>query len=362
MTKTDDIIKLELTSIGHYKTLKMRGFVGSSNYDQELWVNGGLTFRYNEKSYGSNDFAWYKEEKWVEPGTGIACDAKPVIVIECTDCLNTRSYGTAQIQRFHRAYGPFMNGNMICIYYLKEGEYAVRNDLSLAVYYANLVEKYKERKCAYLITSQLSDIKKLVHLIGNHGECSEEVWEFVDSILTQMKQHFENHFKGKYGSYEDYLNKHYIFKCPDGNWIKYIGAKERSFTDSSIRYGHIVLGEAFVAHYLLAGKELIGQGKKIKYYFPLINNTELQTMRSTLTRDKEFAILNDITYWDVITYDQVVFDDQQIKMDILPFRTADLNKQRKVWNVVRDKIENAFKKGKFKIISSVDYCFNLSDI
>ena len=47
MPKTDDIIKQELTNIGNYKNLFMRGFIGSSNYDQELWVDGGLTFRFN---------------------------------------------------------------------------------------------------------------------------------------------------------------------------------------------------------------------------------------------------------------------------------------------------------------------------
>ena len=349
MSKTDDIIKQELTNVGNYKNLYMRGFIGSSNYDQELWIDGGITFRFNGRSYGSNDFAWYKKEKWIEPSTGVICNEKPVIVIEGTDCLNTRSFGTAQIQRFHHAYGPFMNGGIICIYYLKEGEYEVRNDLSLAVYYANIVEKYKDRKCAYLITSQISDIEKLVKLVGDYGEYHEKVWDFVDEILDEMKQHFLNHYNGKYSNYEEYLNSHYIFKCKDGNWIKYIGAKERSFTDSSIRYGHIVLGEAFVAHYLLAGKGLIPNDKKVHYYFPLINSTELSEMKLTLTKDKEFAILTNTTYWYVIKYDNVVFDDASIKTDILPFRTADLNKQRKAWNVVRKKIESAFKKSKFII-------------
>lgn len=349
MPKTDDIIKLELTSIGNYKSLKMRGYVGSSNFDQELWTDGGLTFKYNDRSYGSNDFAWYKEEEWVEPVTGVKCNARPIIVVEGTDCLNTRSYGTAQIQRFHHIYGPFMNGNIIGIYYLKEGEYEVRNDLSLAVYYANLVENYKSRKCAYLITSQLSDIEKLVKLVGDYGENSDEVWNFIEEILNNMKAHFDACFMKKYTSYEQYLNDHYIFKCSDGNWVKYIGAKEQSFIDSSIRYGHIVLGEAFVAHYLLAGKGLISHDKNIKYYFPLINDDELINMKNKLTRDKEFAVLTNTSFWDIVTYDQVEFDDLSIKEKILPFKSANLNDKRKEWNVVRNKIELAFKTGKFRI-------------
>ncbi|MCF7930968.1 MAG: hypothetical protein K9L02_05635 [Acholeplasmataceae bacterium] len=350
MPKTDDIIKQELTNIGNYKDLKMRGFIGSSNYDQQLWIEGGLTFRYNGKSYGSNDFAWYKEEEWTEPGTGDKCDSKPIIVVEGTDCLNTRSYGTAQIQRFHHAYGPFMNGGIIGIYYLKEGEYEVRNDLAAAVYFANIVEKYKDRKAAYLITSDINDIMKLVKLVGDHGENDPRVWMFIDEILEKMKNHFLEHFNRKFSLYEEYLNKHYIFKNNNGNWVKYIGAKERSFTDSSIRYGHIVLGEAFVAYYLLAGKGLLSTGKNVKYIFPLLNEQELASMKATLTRDKEFAILTDSIYWDVLTIDDIQFSDTTLKTAILPFRQKDLNKERKAWNVVRSRIEEALKNNNYSFI------------
>lgn len=352
MPKTDDVIKQELTNIGNYKDLKMRGFIGSSNFDQQLWVEGGLTFRHNGKSYGSNDFAWYKEEQWTEPGTGIKCDSKPIIVVEGTDCLNTRSYGTAQIQRFHHAYGPFMNGSIIGIYYLKEGEYDVRNDLTAAVYFANIVEKYKDRKAAYLVTSDINKIKKLVELIGDYGVNDDRVWAFIDEILGEMKKHFLSHYNKKYTRYEDYLNYHYIFKKSDGNWVKYIGAKERSFTDSSIRYGHIVLGEAFVAYYLLAGKNLIPNGKNVKYFFPLLNKKELSTMKSTLTRDKEFAILTDTPYWDVLTLDDINFADSSLKDAISFFRELDLNKERKSWNVVRNRIENALKSNSFDFIKN----------
>jgi len=352
MPKTDDIIKQELTMIGNYKDLKMRGFIGSSNYDQKLWIEGGLTFRYNGKSYGSNDFAWYKEQEWIEPGTGIICDSKPIIVVEGTDCLNTRSYGTAQIQRFHHAYGPFMNGGIIAIYYLKEGEYEVRNDLAAAVYFANIVENYKDRKAAYLVTSDINDIKKLIELVGNYGENDYRVWDFIDKMLVEMKNHFLTHFNKKYSLYEDYLNSHYIFEKNDGNWVKYIGAKERSFTDSSIRYGHIVLGEAFVAYYLLAGKGLIPTEKNVKYLFPLLNEQELSTMKATLTRDKEFAILTDTSYWDVLTLDDIKFTDSSLKDAILPFRGMDLNKERKAWNVVRNRIENALKSNSFEFVKN----------
>ena len=171
MAKTDDIIKVELSEIGDYKNLKRRGFIGSSNHDQDLWTDGGLTFSFGGKVYGSNDFAWYIDEAWVDPSTGIRCNKKPVLVVEGTHCLNTESFGTAQIQRFHHAYGPFRNG-IISVYYLRKGKHEIRHDLLLAAYIANFVHGYKQNHCAYLVTEEIEDIQQLVKLIGDYGETS----------------------------------------------------------------------------------------------------------------------------------------------------------------------------------------------
>ena len=350
MSKTDDIIKLELSNIGNYKNLKRRGFVGSSNHDQELWDDGGLTFKYGGHVYGSNDFAWYKDEKWTDPGTGKTVNFKPVLVIEGTHCLNTKSYGTAQIQRFHHAYGPFRNG-IISIYYLRKGKYQIRHDLLLSAYYANIVHDYKKNKCAYLVTEDIKDIEKLVHLIGDYGEESDKVFEYIDVVLKKMKKGFDD-FLGKHKKlkkFEDYLNERAIFKFGGNKWIKFLGTKKESFLDSSIRQGHIVLGEAMVAHYLLLGSKSISPDDKYYFYFPLITKDGLKHVKDTLTHDKEFILLSNLDYWTLLTYDDVEFDDTTIKSKTLPFRNLNLNDCRKEWNIVRDLISAALKKNKFKI-------------
>lgn len=348
MPKTDDIIKLELSNIGNYKNLCRRGYVGSCNHDQELWDKGGLTFCYDGLTYGSNDFAWYKNENWINPGTGKMCTAKPVLVIEGTHCLNTKSYGTAQIQRFHHAYGSFRCG-IISIYYLRKGKYKIRHDLLLSVYYANIVHNYKNNRCAYLVTENISDIEKLVHLIGDYGETSDEVFDFIDEILANMKSEFESFYKKhKFSKFEDYLNERAIYKF-NNSWIKYLGTKKESFLDSSIRQGHIVLGEAMVAHYLLFGHGLIKENERFNFYFPLITSDGFNHVKKTLTHDKEFLLLNNLKYWNLKTFDDVEFDDKTIKPATLTFRTKDLNVYRKEWNVVRSKISDSLFKNKFTL-------------
>lgn len=349
MPKTDDIIKLELSNIGNYKNLFRRGYVGSCNHDQELWDNGGLTFCFDGLTYGSNDFAWYKNEDWTNPGTGKKCKYKPVLVIEGTHCLNTKSYGTAQIQRFHHAYGSFRCG-IISVYYLRKGKYKIRHDLLLSAYYANIVHDYKKNKCAYLVTENIEDIEKLVKLIGDYGETSDEVFSFVDEILANMKAGFDDFYKNnKIKNFTEYLNERAIYKYGD-TWIKYLGTKKESFLDSSIRQGHIVLGEAMVAHYLLLGSKSIHDDQKYYFYFPLISRDGLNDVRSTLTHDKEFLLLDNLKFWNLKTYDDIDFQDKTIKPSTLPFRNKNLNDCRKEWNVVRDKISDALLKNKFILI------------
>lgn len=348
MAKTDDIIKNELTSIGHYKNLKMRGFVGSSNYDQELWVDGGLTFRYGGHAYGSCDFAWYREEKWVEPSTGKEYKYKPIIAVEGTDCLNTKSYGTAQIQRFHHCLGSFLNG-IISVYYLKEGKHPIRHDLLLAAYYCNFVHDYKNTRRAYLITDRLDDINKLVHLIGDYGEDDSRVWNHIDAMLNRMLSLFNDFYDG-YKTFDDYLHDRCIYKCGD-KFIKYLGPKKESFLDSQIRYGHIVLGEAYVCHYILLGKKLIQPGDKYFYLFPLINDDDYSILKTTMTHDKEFALLSrSDADWNILTIDHIEFKNPELKSRIEPFKKLNLNDHRKEWNVVRKEISKELICKSFKLI------------
>lgn len=351
MSKTDDIIKTELSLIGDYKDLKRRFFIGSSNYDQYLWSDGGLTFGYQDYIYGSNDFAWYKEEEWKDTNTGKIVDKKPIIVIEGTHCLNTKSYGTAQLQRFHHAYGAFMNG-IISVYYLKKGKHDIRHDLLLAAYFASKIHRSKGNPGAYLVTEDYEDIKALVKLVGDFGETSEEVNNFIELMLEKMKKGFLTFYvskRKKYTSYEKYLNDRCIFKTPQEHWIKYLGPKKNSVLDASIRYGHIVLGEALVTKYLLKGENLLDEGEKFYYFFPLINNDEYNEINNTLTKDKEWLLLANTPDWIITTSDELVFENASLANSIIPFRELDLNINRKNWNVVRRAINSAILNGSYNL-------------
>ena len=81
--------------------------------------DGGLTFKHDGLSFGSNDAAYYIDDYGIET---------PIMALELTDALNRGSRGNAQYQRFHHALGAVRNG-VIGVYYLKPGEHEVQPDL-----------------------------------------------------------------------------------------------------------------------------------------------------------------------------------------------------------------------------------------
>ena len=85
---SDEIIKREIIEKIGYEigNLKIRIFPESSNDDQKLFEDGGLTFSYDGADYGSCDAGWFN-----------TLTGAPVVALEGTDALNRRSGGNAQL-------------------------------------------------------------------------------------------------------------------------------------------------------------------------------------------------------------------------------------------------------------------------
>lgn len=351
-SKTDTAIKRILDDIGDQGTLKRRRFLGSSHQDQELWANGGLSFGFNGFVYGSCDFAWYSEEEWVDSYTNRRCSEKPYLAIEGTDCLNTRSWGSAQIQRFHHAMGPFLCG-INSIYYLKRGSHSMRPYLAAAAYYASIYQHSKGNHASYLVTNDIDDIRELVTKIGNSGLESKETKEKIVQILNNMLSYFEQTFTTSpyYSHWEMYLQSRAITKTPQNIWVKDLGPKKESLTDSSVRYGHIVLGEALTSYCLLIGSGMFNPERDIFYYlFPLMQRADIEDLDRTLTNDKEWLLLRNAGYpWKVITLDELQGIDENLKRRITGFKTANLNQCKREWEEVKGSVREGLRNGRIRI-------------
>ena len=352
MSKSDAVMKRQLDTIENPGNLKKRRFIGGSNQDQQLWKDGGLTFGINGVSFGSCDFEWYVEEKWEDPFDKKTTNQRPVLVIEATDCLNTRSWGSAQIQRFHHVLGSFLCG-INSVYYLNEGPEAerLRPYLTGAAYFATQYHRSKGLKAAYLVTTDINDIQCLVVLLAQYGENSKQFQQKIDEILAKMLAHFNEVFQNSYkGIWEKYLESRGIVKCSDGKWVKDIGGKKKSFTDGSQRYGHIIIGEVMTSTYLLIASNLFNPSANILYYlFPLMKSKEILDLDKDKKIDKEWHLLRSSNAWKVITLDELNGVPQPIT-DLInsTYRSANLNKI-KGWEELKKKIREGLKNGSIKI-------------
>lgn len=356
--KTDEAMKRKLDSIGDVGELKRRRFPGSSRQDQELWSRGGLSFGFKGVLYGSCDFAWYVDNKWIDPYNGQISSKRPVIAVEATDCLNTRSWGSAQVQRFHHAYGSFLCG-INSIYFLNKGRLPIRPYLEAAAYYATLYHRKSGNEAAYLITDDVNDVRQLVVLASNYGVESRGFQEKVGKILGKMRDYFNDTFTQRpyYSNWVRYLRSRAIIRMPNGRFAKDLGPRFRSFTDSSQRYGHIIVGEALTTLYLLIGSNLFDPQEDVFYYiFPLITKAELRRLDATLDRDKEWTIIRKAGFpWKLITLDDLDGVNEGILKAIGEvFREANLNQVRREWNACKKEIREGLRRGTIVIREDFD--------
>ncbi|MDR1761089.1 MAG: hypothetical protein LBR55_01420, partial [Bacteroidales bacterium] len=229
---SDEIIKREIietlgTSVGD---LRLRIFPESSNDDQRLFADGGLTFSHNGVDYGSCDAGWYIRQN---------SESIPFIGLEGTDALNRKSSGNAQYQRFHHALGAVKNG-LIGVYYLKKGIDKIQDDLFGMAVFASRYEAG-----TYLIIDDLEDLRPILENYNN----PEELQKQLQIILDRMEEKFLLKFNKQYGGlWENFAKKRSTIILSD-KIIKYAGRMRRNFTDGSQRAGHIAVGEMYLSKY-----------------------------------------------------------------------------------------------------------------
>lgn len=268
MTTSDNITKNELkdifNDIENKKNFKLRIFEEGSSADQELFEDGGCTFSYKNKVYGSCD-AVIESDNFV-------------IAIEMTDALNRGSTGSAQIQRFHHALGAVKKG-YLGIYYLRKGTTAIRADLYGMAYNISKIEKGN-----YLIIDDLKFIKELFKVIDQPLKYKN----LINNHLTYMKNIFESDFNKKYVNWEDYFKKRstldmktYICRYQANSYI--------SFTEGQARGGHLALGEIYLGKYLF--DDVINNKKKLYMLFPRLEKKELNLLKKRIQTNKELNLI-----------------------------------------------------------------------
>lgn len=293
---SDQIIKMDIVEQLGYsvKDIRLRIFPESSNFDQKIFSQGGLTFGINNVAYGSCDAAWYIDGKeFTDPYDGSVVNEYPVIALEGTDALTRGSSGNAQYQRFHHALGATKSG-VIGVYYLRPGKESLRLDLLRMAYCASLKEKGY-----YLIVQDLKIIKDLLSLIANYGLESAQTKTFLDNYIEEMNEFWTKNCFSKYNhDWNKFAKKRSTIIKPD-YIIKHAGRMKRNFTDGSQRAGHIAVGEMFLTKYFFEEKEIL-------YLFPKMTREEIIYLDANKKDDKEWHLLRNEPNITIITMDELI--------------------------------------------------------
>lgn len=313
-SSSDQIVKMDIiNSLGYnIKDIKLRIFQDSSNYDQELFSRGGLTFGVDNVAYGSCDAAWYIEGKaFKDPYNSSTTYDYPLVALEGTDALNRGSTGNAQTQRFHHALGATKSG-IIGVYYLRPGSCSIRLDLLRMAYCASTLEKGY-----YLIVQDLNHVKEILNLIAENGVESSIAKDYLDRYINSMNQEW---FDKCFSSYD--YNWHTFAKrrstiIKTGYIIKHAGRMKRNFTESSQRAGHIALGEMYLSKYLFEGKHLL-------YLFPKMTREEVNNLDITKKNDKEWYLLRNEPNVTIITMDELIGLPEPIKNTLIDIKDEPL--------------------------------------
>lgn len=335
--KSDEIIKRELLDIGEINGLKLRVFPGGSREDQKHWVDGGLSFGFDNVMYGSCDGAWYAEREWTDPLSKRKSDSTPILAVEGTLALERGSSGNAQYQRFFHALGAVLSG-VVGVYYLRAGTDLMRYDLPKAALNASELHGTD-----YLIVDELESVKEIVRAIATGDESKYRA--VATKIKKQMEEQFNSVFQSRFkGDMEAYFRSRSIVRLKDKN-IKYLAGNYRNFTESSQRGGHIVLGEFLLAKYML----------KEPFYFLLPRLLPSEVVKLDASKKKEWLVMRNDDMGKLLTLDNLGGVPAELSKGILDLKNQPLGgsakggKAKSKWYYLMQKLESKIRSGEVVI-------------
>jgi hypothetical protein len=337
-----DVIE-DLTKLGVENNLHLRIF-DESKEDSLPWEKGGLTFKDTrvDLTLGSNDAGWYieKEGKIV-----------PLVIVEGTFGTERGQFGDGQLNRFSHALGPAINGCIGVLFCPFKGESFVKTpeeDFHFKIQYAHLrkdivkaalkITKVEKGFYFTIDTYNPEILKDLVlnSYLENIGE-KNTLNEIKTKIITKMEKFVEG---TKRGYSNQILEKVYLENGTISE--KYTGRmfthNIAALTTSQKRDGHGLLGKNLIETYLIETEMLL-------CIFIRLSKENIDLLKTR--RSKEFTYLLNNPMIKVLCFDDLLFDDADIKEKLSSLREENLlmNSQK---SFIKE-LKQLFEEGKIRI-------------
>ncbi|MBQ9519858.1 MAG: hypothetical protein IJR67_00065 [Acholeplasmatales bacterium] len=346
LTDIDIIIRNKLNENNIRCDLEFRVF-DESNEDALLWEDGGLCFRdpLTNNNLGSNDAGWF-------------LNSKPIFIVEATFGTERGQFGDGQLNRISHSLGPALNGVYGITMVPFKGESFVKDDIaneglisnnisyktaslhkSMALF-ALTVTKYQSGK--YIIMDPYEPeliINLLYNVILNELSLPNNLEELTELSLKKISDYLGNYDYA--GRSKQTLKKIYF---TDGtvneDLSRYYSHNIESLTTSTKRDGHGLLGKNLIEMFL--AKE------KSTSIFIRMDDKDFETLLKR--KAKEFHFIYTNPRINVYNFDDLVFDDDELKQKVIDFRNQNLHTDTE--KALMEKLQTAFNTGKIKIIKN----------
>ncbi len=312
-----------------------------SNEDQKHWIKGGLTFGPIECLYGSNDAGWFLKRPYIISEKKMS-DFTPVLVVEGSYGTETGNTGSAQYARFSHALGAVKEG-FIGVYFIpfesiyrkKEGSETkayVRPEMIYAALNASQVEKG-----TYLFIDAYDQELMIEFLkVLDKGD-NKKAHIFIERIKKIMKEFADKHTSSSRMKYI-YLNNR-IGKLLMFNVVAFSAYNYRTKTKyraGRFRNGHTILGTGLLNLYL--------HRKHIDLILPRFTYNDCRELDKT--SQKEWKLLRKTEGINIITLDDIVFQDDDLRdelhnfLDVLPLKGDNYRKKESLVKEIRKGFKN----------------------
>ena len=338
---SDVINDLKSQGFDNFPTLRI---FDESKEDSILFDKGGLTFvdPLTNNKFGSNDAAWIY-------------DGNALVVVEGTFGTERGQFGDGQLNRFSHSTGVAVNGAIGVTLIPLKGESYSKSGSSIEGFneriklkFANIhkgflkgaIEVNKNEKGHFLVIDTYNpELLKKIVIESFKKNCNKEntLDSLIDTNIKFMKEivkDYEYGSKGKGLINELYDNSNRVVSKFSRIYTQNFAA----LTDSSKRDGHGLFGKCLIESYL-SGSE--------KYFaiFIRMNSDDFIELRNR--KQKEFKFIDSSSLISNVNFDQLIFDDEKLKNQVLQIKNINLFRNRQ--DDLLKKIKNNFNLGKIRL-------------
>lgn len=342
LTDIDMAVRNRLEQNNIKVNLEFRVF-DESNEDAKLWEDGGLCFKdpITNENLGSNDGGW-------------ALNNEPILIVEGTFGTERGQFGDGQLNRISHSLGPALNGIYGVTMVPYHGQSFIKDGTSKGILSDNI--KYLNanlRQAMALFSIRVSEKNKgkyliidpyckniiedlLFEIIKNKLGLNNDLEKMTLDIIQNTKNYLGDF---KYGERSNQtINRLYF---TDGEVLddicRFYSHNLESLTTSTKRDGHGLLGKNLIEMHLAKNKSTA--------IFIRLDNNDFAILRKR--KSKEFTFITTNPRIQVYNFDDLVFEDDELRKKIIDFRNQNLHTDTE--KGLMKQIQQSFNNGTIKV-------------